>query len=85
LYFWENSSKTSSAEIDFLMNLNGMITPIEVKAGAAGHLKSLKQFLELKKIPLGIRIYDGPLHLNDSILSIPFYLISQLMRLTAIR
>lgn len=81
LYFWENQEKTSSAEIDLVMNLSGNIVPIEVKAGAGGHLKSLKQFLERKKVPLGVRIYDGNLTYADKILSIPFYLISQIERL----
>lgn len=81
LYFWEKQAAGSSAEIDFVINQQGIILPIKVKAGATGRLKSLKQFLEKKPANIGLRIYEGPLSFEDNILSVPFYLISQLPRL----
>ena len=40
-----SSSKSSSAEVDFLAGLQGRIHPVEVKSGATGSLKSLHPFL----------------------------------------
>ncbi|SCC90877.1 hypothetical protein SCG7109_BC_00010, partial [Chlamydiales bacterium SCGC AG-110-M15] len=80
LYYWENPKRSSSAEIDFLINLNQRILPIEVKSGSTGKLKSLKQFMDLKESVLGVRISECPLSCQDGILSVPFYLISQLGR-----
>jgi len=81
LYYWENSSPTSSAEIDFLMNLDHKMLPIEVKAGAVGSLKSLRQFMSLKKISIGIQISAHELGLKEGILQIPFYLIQEIPRI----
>ncbi len=81
LYTWKREEKSSSAEIDFLVAIDSLIVPIEVKAGAIGSLRSLKLFLAERKLPLGIRISELPLSLNHQILSIPFYLIEELPRL----
>lgn len=81
LYAWKREEKSSSAEIDFLVAVDSLIVPIEVKAGAIGSLRSLKIFLAEKKLPLGVRISELPLSLNQQTLSIPFYLIEELPRL----
>ncbi len=81
LFFWEREQVSSSAEVDYVITVNQMIIPVEVKAGTQGHLKSLIQFMKEKKSPLGIRISERPLEYRDGILSIPFYLIKQLPRL----
>jgi hypothetical protein len=81
LFSWVREEKSSSAEIDFLIAIDSIIVPIEVKAGSTGSLRSIKIFLAEKKVPLGVRISELPLSLRDSILSIPFYLIEELPRL----
>jgi predicted AAA+ superfamily ATPase len=45
LYYWDRQAKSSSAEVDYLIVLNGRIHPVEVKSGATGSLKSLHLFL----------------------------------------
>jgi hypothetical protein len=45
LYYWDRQAKSSSAEVDYLIALNGIIHPVEVKSGATGSLKSLHLFL----------------------------------------
>jgi hypothetical protein len=45
LYYWDRPAKSSSAEIDYLAVLDGMIHPVQVKSGAAGSLRSLHLFL----------------------------------------
>ncbi|MCB1118426.1 MAG: ATP-binding protein [Chlamydiia bacterium] len=81
LYFWERNKPGSSAEIDYVINLEGRILPIEVKAGATGRLRSLKIFMKEKKVPLGIRISSAPLSFEDNILNVPLYMISEIPRL----
>lgn len=46
LYYWVREKRGSSAEVDYLLAKDGHIIPIEVKGGAAGHLKSLHLLLE---------------------------------------
>ena len=94
LYYWLNSEKTSSAEIDYVIQHGSRVIPIEVKAGASGKLKSLHQFMKLKGLKTAVRINSSiPLlskvNLKDTqgepvqyeLRSLPFYLISELHRL----
>jgi uncharacterized protein len=81
LYSWVREEKNSSAEVDYLVAVQGSIIPIEVKAGAIGSLRSLKLFLTERNISLGVRISEAPFSLSHSVLSIPFYLIEELPRL----
>ena len=81
LFFWEREKLSASAEVDYVITVDQFIIPIEVKAGAQGHLKSLMQFMSEKKSPLGIRISEQPLGYKNQVLSIPFYMIKQIPRL----
>jgi len=46
LYYWSRASKSSSAEVDYVVSKNGKIIPIEVKSGSSGKLKSMHLLLE---------------------------------------
>ena len=83
LYYWVRETKGAEAEVDFVTARGTNIIPIEVKAGARGRLKSLRQFMIDKKSPLGIRLSQLPLSLVDGILSIPLYMASEIPRLVA--
>ncbi|MCP4630782.1 MAG: AAA family ATPase [bacterium] len=82
LHFWAREARGSNAEVDFLIEIDGMPLPVEVKAGARGSLKSMRLFLkEYPKTPLGIRYSMHELSYFDQILSIPLYMINQTQRL----
>ena len=94
LYYWIREKKCSSAEVDYLIQHNNMIIPIEVKSGSTGSLKSLHLLMATKKLSLAIRINtDKPSTVNIDmktnkgdpvkykLLSIPHYLCGQLNRL----
>ncbi len=81
LHFWERGKKGSSAEVDYILSLSAHIIPIEVKAGSAGKLRSINVFLEEKKSTFGIRICSSTPKKSRPIVTIPFYLVSQLQRL----
>ena len=49
-------SRGSSAEIDYVIQRNEEIIPIEVKAGSAGKMRSLHLFLKERNAPRGIRV-----------------------------
>lgn len=96
LFYWLREQKTSSAEIDYVIQDAGKVIPVEVKSGKSGSLKSLHLFMKLKKLKQAIRINsDLPsicdvkviLHdqteVNYELLSVPFYLVGQLHRLLA--
>lgn len=94
LFYWNREKRNSAAEVDYLVNLDGKIVPVEVKAGSIGRLKSLMYFAAEKEAHLGIRINAAPHSLTSvekklgsgkigrfQLLSIPFYLITELHRL----
>lgn len=56
LYYWHREEKSSSAEVDYLIEYKAQVVPIEVKAGSTGSLKSLHLFMHTKKLPLAVRI-----------------------------
>lgn len=94
LYYWQRGKKGAEAEIDYIIQHENQVIPIEVKAGTTGTLKSLHQFMKEKKKLTAVRINSdvprlGPIQVRDSLgssieyhlLSLPFYLLGQLHRL----
>ena len=81
LYYWEKEKQGADAEVDFVIEVGSQIVPIEVKAGKSGRLRSLKQFMTEKKTPLGLRISQAPLSLENNVLSVPFYMVQEIPRL----
>ena len=78
LYFWARDARNAKAEVDYVIGLDGQIIPIEVKASAIGHLKSLQVFMQERESPYGIKISTAPLSHTKKIISVPFYLVSKL-------
>lgn len=78
LHFWVRQKKQSDAEIDFIYPFAGKLIPVEVKSGAAGHLKSLHVFLDHSPIHFGIRFYSGCFQLDKLTTQAgkPFYLLN---------
>lgn len=98
LYCWHREVLGSNAEIDYVIQHENKVIPIEVKAGSTGSLKSLHLFMELKKLPLAVRINSDLPSKTDinvktqkqqlieySLLSLPFYLVGQVHRLVSLK
>jgi predicted AAA+ superfamily ATPase len=81
LYFWARDKKSSSAEVDYVVAVDSLILPVEVKAGKTGTLKSLKLFLEEKHLPFGVRFSQSKPSFNDKVLTLPLYMVEQMQRL----
>jgi predicted AAA+ superfamily ATPase len=64
--FWTRESPQANAEVDLLYPCQGLVLPIEVKAGKQGRLRSLHQFVDRADHALAIRFYDGPRHLQEA-------------------
>lgn len=61
LAFWVRKKRQSNAEVDFLLVHDRYCMPIEVKAGKAGTLRSLHQFIDRAGHDMAVRLYNGPL------------------------
>jgi hypothetical protein len=60
LLYWLRESKTSNAEVDFVMQVGTRIVPIEVKSGVAGTLRSVHQMVAEKGLGLAVRFDLNP-------------------------
>lgn len=50
LYYWENTSESTIAEVDYLIAQDMMVVPVEVKARMTGKMKSLRLFMRRKHL-----------------------------------
>ena len=80
LYYWQREARNSQAEVDYLIQRNEKIIPIEVKSGTKGSMQSLFIFLEEKRIKKGIRTSLENFSKYEKIDVIPVYAISNLLR-----
>ncbi len=78
LFFWNREKRGSAAEVDYLVQRNNTIIPIEVKSGSQGKMQSLRLFLHEKNISAGVRISQENFGQYDNIRVLPLYAIKNL-------
>lgn len=79
LYFWQRAEKNSEAEVDYLLQKDGKIIPIEVKAGAGSTLKSMHSFLQTHQdSPYGIRFSTQQYSVYERVYSYPLYAVGNI-------
>ncbi len=81
LYYWQRESKNSQAEVDYLVQKNATIIPIEVKSGTKGSMQSLFLFLHEKKIETGIRVSQENFSKYEKINVFPIYAVANILSL----
>ena len=81
LFYWHREAANSTAEVDYLTQLNDTVLPIEVKSGTRGAMKSLHMLMAEKSLSLGIRTSQENLSILGNIRIIPHYMISDWKRL----
>jgi predicted AAA+ superfamily ATPase len=69
-YYWESDG---SAEVDFVVQLNEKVIPIEVKASDSVKSKSLKIFVTRYSPEYSIRISSKNFGFDNGIKSVPLY------------
>ena len=73
LYYWVREKTGSNAEVDYIVQQNKNIVPVEVKANTKGSMQSLFQFLTEKKQPFGIRCSMENFGTMDKVKIYPLY------------
>ena len=68
LFYWQRSGDRPG-EVDYLLEADGRILPVEIKSGAAGSMKSLHQFIYDKGLDLAVRLDANPPTVQDLDLS----------------
>jgi len=64
LHYWQRSGGRPG-EIDFPVEIDPVIVPVELKAGTSGSMKSLHQFMHDKRLDLAVRIDTNPPSVMD--------------------
>lgn len=84
LYYWVRDKAGAEAEVDYLIQHEATVVPIEVKSGSTGTLRSLHAFTRLRGLSKAVRInadYPSIVQVdNYQLLSIPAYLVEQIQR-----
>lgn len=79
LYYWQRESRNSSAEVDYLIQKDNDIIPIEVKSGKTAKAKSMHFFLDSHPhTKLGIKVSIQNHYQTTRIRNLPLYSIALL-------
>ncbi len=93
LYYWHREGGRPG-EVDYVVELEGRVVPLEIKAGSSGAMKSLHQFMADKRSTLAVRVDANPPSVMEvdvlttqsdraryTLLSLPLYLLHRLPEL----
>lgn len=70
MFYWQSDGK---AEIDFVLQIDDSVIPVEVKKGIHNRSRSLGIFAEKYKSPYTIRISKKNFGFENNIKSVPLY------------
>ena len=73
LFYWHNEGKGTSSEVDYLIQKDSKIIPVEVKSGKTGKMKSMMVFLKQHKSEYGVRLSLENFSKYENILIMPLY------------
>ena len=80
LYYWQRSERGSQAQVDFLIQKNNKIVPLEVKSGTTGKMQSMHLFMRDKQSEYGIRTSLENFAEYEKIKVIPLYAIGNILK-----
>jgi uncharacterized protein len=73
LYYWHREAKSSSAEVDYIIQHGERVVPIEVKSGKKGRMRSIRIFMEERGLTIGARVSEENFGKYESIIVLPIY------------
>ncbi len=76
LYYWHRENKTGNAEVDYIIQKNSSILPIEIKSSNSGAMQSLRIFLKEKNIQKGVRFSLENFSSLEDVSIYPLYAVS---------
>jgi uncharacterized protein len=79
LFYWQREAKNSNAEVDYVIQKQEQILPIEVKSGTKGSMQSLFLFLKEKEIQVGVRLSLENFSAIEKVEIMPIYAIKNLL------
>ncbi len=80
LYYWQRETRGGEAEVDYVIQRETQIIPIEVKSGAGTAMRSMKSFLESHPASTyGIRFSTNNYSVHENIHSYPLYAVAKII------
>lgn len=79
LFYWHREALNSSAEVDYLIQKNDLILPLEVKSGTKGSMNSMFMFLREKQSTYGYRLSLENFSEYDKIKAYPLYAVTNIL------
>ena len=85
--FWARKKKESEAEVDFVIQYDGKVVPIEVKSGHGAKLRSLHMFMDEAPHDIAVRVWSKPFSIDGvktyegkkfKLINIPFYYVGRI-------
>jgi predicted AAA+ superfamily ATPase len=85
--FWIRNRKDSDAEVDFILQYDGMVIPVEVKSGHNAKLFSLHLFMDEAPHDIAFRVWSQPFSIDEvttrdgkkfRLINIPFYYVGRI-------
>lgn len=76
IFYWSN--ETSRSEIDFILEVNSTVIPIEVKSSTNLKAKSLKNYIEKHEPAVAVRTSTADYKKTNNLYDIPLYLIEEI-------
>jgi predicted AAA+ superfamily ATPase len=73
LFYWQREERNSRAEVDYIIQQDRTIVPVEVKSGKQGKMQSLHLFIKEKQSKYGIRTSLENFSQYEKIRVIPLY------------
>lgn len=80
MFYWQRLDKGAQSELDYVIEQNQKVIPIEVKAGTRGSMQSMRLFMNLKQSSFGIRTCLENFGSYDNIMVYPLYALSNIRR-----
>ena len=81
LYYWHREAKNSRAEVDYVIQIQDIIVPVEVKAGTKGAMQSMYLFMDEKISRYGVRLSLENFAEYDKVKVLPLYAASNIYTL----
>jgi len=78
LHYWHREAKNSQAEVDYVIQNQDFIFPVEVKAGTKGAMQSMHLFMDEKKSRYGLRLSLENFTEYEKVKVLPLYAVSNI-------
>ena len=88
--FWVRNKKDSEAEVDFVLQFDNKVIPIEVKSGHNAKLRSLHLFMDETTHDIAVRVWSQPFSIDNvttqqgktfKLINLPFYYVGKLEKI----